>query len=450
MEKSGFFTINAGDDIALTELPPDITALVGMEESTKAEDIIPPADLIQLKETIFGTPQGGEGFLCIRLASPGRPPVWTSFHIIKDKDFINIGISKVHFTGSANAGVDSMTGLFDKQTIIEYARKAVNGLPGKSFWFVMLDLDHFKGVNDMFGHMKGDEVIIGAAEIIRSCVGSYGQVGRIGGDEFMAVLDNADANFKIREVLASIRGSIEDKYANYGGELDITASIGAVLCPDHAKTYDEMFMLADKMLYKAKVKGRNRYIIYTPEIHGDMNQSVTMDTLSGQLSSGEEKLTLMSNLMDTFLKKTQKPIYMALEEIIKTYMIDRIAVFYGKQPKSRYGLRRSVSQEGKSLAEEKEFQIPESIIKTLRNKAGHSKFALANIYDLRKDTDSSLIAYMEKMDMRVLAIYFMDDLQKKGYAVYAYDTDSNYRLSESDVNDIIYFSRMLELTSLER
>ena len=154
--------------------------------------------------------------------------------------------------------------------------------------------------------------------------------------------------------------------------------------------------------------------------------------------------------MDTFLKKTQKPIYMALEEIIKTYMIDRIAVFYGKQPKSRYGLRRSVSQEGKSLAEEKEFQIPESIIKTLRNKAGHSKFALANIYDLRKDTDSSLIAYMEKMDMRVLAIYFMDDLQKKGCAIYAYDADSNYRLSESDVNDIIYFSRMLELTSLER
>lgn len=166
------------------------------------------------------------------------------------------------------SALDPLTGVLTRTGIERAACERIQN--GIRITLIILDIDFFKTINDRYGHQKGDEVLRCTAECIRKAVGYAGKVGRLGGDEFLIVLDALSAEDGIRGVLRDVRNSVGARYPDtgMGGNPVVTVSMGGAKFPDDAADFSSLFNLADACLYRAKEKGRNRYILYTPEKHG--------------------------------------------------------------------------------------------------------------------------------------------------------------------------------------
>lgn len=156
---------------------------------------------------------------------------------------------------------DLLTGLLNRSAIresvtLEIARASRERT---SLGVAMVDLDHFKQINDTYGHMAGDAVLSDAAERMRSQMRSYDSVGRYGGEEFLVVLPGCDlkstfdkAN-KLREFIAL------EPVATPEGPIVVTASMGVTVYADSSLVDpDDLIRQADFALYRAKRQGRNR------------------------------------------------------------------------------------------------------------------------------------------------------------------------------------------------
>lgn len=171
------------------------------------------------------------------------------------------------------ANLDPLTGLYNKAAIKNYVIERMVSGKDKRLSLAIIDLDNFKMVNDTYGHMFGDDTLVTVATVLKSVVGNSGAVGRIGGDEFMVALENfADGQEAIRPILKSIRDHVEWSFKNIVEDIKITCSIGIATYPEDADNYDNLFKLADRCLYIAKSKGRDRFIIYIPSMHGTLEQ----------------------------------------------------------------------------------------------------------------------------------------------------------------------------------
>lgn len=162
---------------------------------------------------------------------------------------------------------DPGTELLNKRAITDYVRKLIDSQPGHTVTIAIIDVDDFKTINDTYGHMFGDEVLYKVAGILRDAVGSRGLCGRIGGDEMFIVMEGLNDNEGIRNVLRTVRNNTKWLYHDDPRNIKITCSIGSATYPNDAKSYDELFKIADKVLYLAKEKGKDRYIIYHEDIH---------------------------------------------------------------------------------------------------------------------------------------------------------------------------------------
>lgn len=162
---------------------------------------------------------------------------------------------------------DPGTDLLNKRAITDYVRKLIDSQPGHTVTIAIIDIDDFKTINDTYGHMFGDEVLCKVADILRYAVGSRGLCGRIGGDEMFIIMEGLNDNEGIRNVLRTIRNNTKWLYHDDPRNIKITCSIGSATYPNDAKNYDELFKIADKVLYLAKEKGKDRYIIYHEDIH---------------------------------------------------------------------------------------------------------------------------------------------------------------------------------------
>lgn len=162
---------------------------------------------------------------------------------------------------------DPGTDLLNKRAITDYVRKLIDSQPGHTVTIAIIDVDDFKTINDTYGHMFGDEVLCKVADILRDAVGSRGLCGGIGGDEMFIVMEGLNDNEGIRNVLRTVRNNTKWLYHDDPRNIKITCSIGSATYPNDAKSYDELFKIADKVLYLAKEKGKDRYIIYHEDIH---------------------------------------------------------------------------------------------------------------------------------------------------------------------------------------
>lgn len=125
-----------------------------------------------------------------------------------------------------------------------------------------MDIDHFKKVNDTFGHAGGDKVLIALTQIVRQICREQDVVARTGGEEFVLILPNTTSD--IAQVIAE---RLRDRVANMHIEPigSITISIGIATCTEHVKSTSEVLDSADQALYNAKVLGRNRCEVFTCE-----------------------------------------------------------------------------------------------------------------------------------------------------------------------------------------
>jgi diguanylate cyclase (GGDEF)-like protein/putative nucleotidyltransferase with HDIG domain len=170
------------------------------------------------------------------------------------------------------ARTDSLTGLFNRRHFsevleAELARSRRNDLtPG----LLLIDVDHFKSVNDQYGHQIGDAVLIEIAARLRHTVRAYDTVARWGGEEFIVLAPVVSDEQGLREMCESLTRSVGERRIEIAGRtLETTVSIGAVLA-DPSASHEEITDQADRALYAAKRLGRNRARLFSELTANDL------------------------------------------------------------------------------------------------------------------------------------------------------------------------------------
>ena len=154
---------------------------------------------------------------------------------------------------------DPLTGVLNRRAILSQIGSELSRAKRQNsqISISILDLDHFKSINDTFGHLAGDAVLREGMHRVKLAVREYDSVGRFGGEEFIVVLPGANTTdaFSVAE---RIRIRINEKAADVDGTIiSFTVSQGLATCNGDA-TMDEMIALADEALYRAKENGRDR------------------------------------------------------------------------------------------------------------------------------------------------------------------------------------------------
>ncbi len=167
------------------------------------------------------------------------------------------------------ANFDSLTGLPNRRMLRDRWQQASRAgqRNGSHLALMMLDLDHFKMVNDTLGHDKGDELLVEAARRIASTVRETDTVARLGGDEFAVIVTNLlDASYA-GEVAQKMVNSLKEPFLLGGTErVFVSASVGIAMCPINGQQIDELFKQADQAMYDAKTHGRSGFRFFTPEL----------------------------------------------------------------------------------------------------------------------------------------------------------------------------------------
>ncbi len=158
------------------------------------------------------------------------------------------------------ASTDGLTGILNKTAFEEIATKYMAQNENQSIGLIVVDIDYLKKINDTFGHLVGDQVIIDTANKLQDIFRKDDVIGRFGGDEFLVFLKNIPKevlHLRLEEILISMR----TEYSNEKDVVQLSASIGAVLCETNDLNWTSLFKLADKAVYNAKNNGRNRYVV---------------------------------------------------------------------------------------------------------------------------------------------------------------------------------------------
>ncbi|MHB1127703.1 MAG: GGDEF domain-containing protein [Bacillota bacterium] len=161
------------------------------------------------------------------------------------------------------AVTDELTELYNYRYFHLCLEKELELCKTGSMALLMLDIDHFKEVNDDFGHQSGNKVLVEISSLIRQKVRDQDIVVRYGGEEFSIILPGIDRDAAVM-VAERIRESIQNTpvVSEQGGMVQVTVSIGVALYPGRANTKSDLISQADSALYRAKEEGRNRVCVF--------------------------------------------------------------------------------------------------------------------------------------------------------------------------------------------
>lgn len=160
---------------------------------------------------------------------------------------------------------DGLTGLLNRRAIEEYAEAEFNmaGRKKQAMSVILLDIDHFKNVNDRFGHKFGDVVLRQVAQTLKEDLRNYDRVGRWGGEEFLLILPGTELKDavivaeRLRSKTAAVQTSLEN-----GETFSIHISLGTACTTGQFQSLAKLIDAADQALYQAKQSGRNRVCVF--------------------------------------------------------------------------------------------------------------------------------------------------------------------------------------------
>jgi diguanylate cyclase len=138
-----------------------------------------------------------------------------------------------------------------------------------------IDLDHFKPINDNFGHHIGDAVLLAVAQRLNAAVRACDSVARIGGDEFVALIEEIKSNEDIIPIVERIVQSIKEPFLIQGQQIEISCSVGIAVYPRDGDI-DKLMICADAAMYKAKENGKNQFRFFDSEIESAADQLLEM------------------------------------------------------------------------------------------------------------------------------------------------------------------------------
>jgi len=144
----------------------------------------------------------------------------------------------------------------------------------RPFAVLCLDLDHFKNVNDTLGHSVGDTLLVDVAKKLLAIVNTNDIVSRIGGDEFIVIVNDFDDQSALERILMEILSLFHHEWVVETHFLRLSVSIGVALYPDDTHNVDELLRFADIAMYKAKGEGRDRFSFFTASLNQKIHKEV--------------------------------------------------------------------------------------------------------------------------------------------------------------------------------
>ena len=160
--------------------------------------------------------------------------------------------------------MDPLTGLYNKEAFRRESKEYLRQNLDEECAVLFVDLDHFKNINDLLGHMEGDKAIKDAAQTLKAIFSSQDVVGRFGGDEFCVLVKDITMEALTRKV-EWLREKLRCIYSNGKYQVQITASIGVTTSMISGFDLGVLLEHADTALYRSKDAGRNCYTFYGTE-----------------------------------------------------------------------------------------------------------------------------------------------------------------------------------------
>jgi diguanylate cyclase (GGDEF)-like protein len=173
---------------------------------------------------------------------------------------------------------DDLTGLPNRSLFADRGRNAIAKADrkGTRLALLFLDLDNFKNINDSFGHRLGDELLREVAQRLRGCLREQDTVARVGGDEFVVLVEEV-ADYDVNLLTLRIEGALGQPYALEGSNAGTTVSIGISFYPDDGRDLDTLLRHADSAMYKAKGLGRNNHQYFSAELKREIAERMELD-----------------------------------------------------------------------------------------------------------------------------------------------------------------------------
>ena len=177
------------------------------------------------------------------------------------------------------ANYDALTGLPNRNLLLDRLKQAVFAQRQvHSIALVFIDLDHFKFINDSLGHNAGDKLLQHMAERLRSVVRDGDTVSRLGGDEFILILNDQHNEEIIFRAMQRIINKLSEPVSIDGHELYVTCSAGISLHPQDGPDIETLLKNADAAMYRAKERGRNNFQFYTSEMNRLVNERLALES----------------------------------------------------------------------------------------------------------------------------------------------------------------------------
>ena len=185
---------------------------------------------------------------------------------------------------------DALTGLPNRNLFKDRLGQALHHAErrGSKVAVLFVDLDNFKLINDSLGHDVGDRVLRDIAGRLRRCVRDEDTVARIGGDEFIMVLEEIDGELGADRVARRVLDNFSRPFSVGGHEFQLGASIGVTVFPDDGQDVETLIKNADMAMYRAKERGKNNYQMFTPAMQAKTNLRMEMERALRQALEREE------------------------------------------------------------------------------------------------------------------------------------------------------------------
>ncbi len=398
--------------------------------------------------------------LCFRMCGKQGEYSWVSAVCTGAEDG-NISMEVQDLTSAIENGtkvseLDYLTGLYNKKSITDYAKGVCTNNKDRKVNLCIVDIDNFKSINDTKGHAYGDKVLKEVSSIILEVLGKDGRAGRIGGDELMLVIEDVEEKTDLRVYLKGIRERVEASYRDESGMPQVTVSMGVGTFPLYVDNYDDLFNLADRMLYRAKNRGKNRYVIYNPDIHGKIvNGELNESTVEVSNTTAVDKTKLVLESIEGLFLTNNEAIATLLKKITATFELDQTYIFYKDVKKSYNGFKR-ISDSGNATdkkvyktidvvseieyALEPEFEVHFNsngvfVIDTPQNQLSGTKAALQ---------------FFDVQGIKHAFIYKMQNVPSRGYIALYNTRDLSRKFASQDITDLTYLAKMIEVALKRR
>ncbi|MDO9208827.1 MAG: EAL domain-containing protein [Sulfuricurvum sp.] len=173
---------------------------------------------------------------------------------------------------------DSLTGLPNRYNLYSQLKLMVANANRyeRKFAVLFLDLDHFKNINDTLGHNVGDGLLKAVSQKLNSIIRENDIVARIGGDEFIIVLNDFSDSGTLEQVISKILDTFHREWIVQNHFLRLSTSIGVAIYPDDSKDINELMKFADIAMYKAKAEGRDQFSFFTATLNAQVHEEVNI------------------------------------------------------------------------------------------------------------------------------------------------------------------------------